>query len=478
MKLARILACSVFLAVLLVPSIQNAASVEKAAAAYPLTKIKPRGFSIYQGILDWAPVSSTQAVAFARNRRKTTSDYVLHSFTLSKTGVTSASRVIAASNMGSPRGAASIWIGSGAAGDAQSPYGLVFVFFEVEEENPVSETGILRVAKFDASGKLVGAWREILRIALGADQYFSDEELFACLGPNSIGIASSVMLSTRGPSGSETSRLYFLEASLQDGSLVGPAVPLPLPEPTRDVQALATRPAWTGTAWLVPALAAVYLKGGDWEDILGNRALVYSVSGGPAPAVVRREIARDAVRIPDTYAALALTPLPGGAGEQLLFVRHRKPIPESRRKLDMFQYDYSLKRLDASGRVLKNKILALPAAVHKLVYDPAYEFQWEWDEWSESLGRNGKLYLSQCRSLEIFSSAHDYKYEQQVNFFEIDLLAGAVEHRARAVTVWNDVLLFQPLIDAFPGGPIAVVNRAYHTPSPYAWDNYITRFSD
>jgi hypothetical protein len=446
-------------------------------AAYSLPKIKPAGFNVYQGILDWAPVSSTRAVAFARNMVDGSYTYSLKSYILSKTGTASASRTIG-TGMGTPRAAASFWVESGGAADAAGPYGLVFVLFETHQENPIKGIGSVRAAKFDALGKRTSAWREILRIELDENQYFSEEDLFACRGPNSIGVVPSALIDSSGASSVRTSRLYFLEASLQDGALIGPAVPLTLPEPSRDVEALASRPSWTGTSWLVPAAATVYKKGGGWEDVLGNRALVYSVSGGTPRQVVRREIARDAVLLPGTYGALSLTPFTGSTGDQLLFVRHRKPIPESQRKLDMFRYDYSLKRLDASGKVLKNTVLTFPAPAHKLTFDPAYEFQWEWDEWSEGLARNGKIYLSQCRSIEIYKKGSGYKYEQQVHFFEIDPLDGAVQHRARAITLWNEILLFQPLIDVFPGGPIAVVNRAYHSASPYAWDNYITRFSD
>jgi len=477
MKLARTVVIMAFISVVIAPSVQNTAPGRDGAAAYSLTKIKPAGFGVYQGILDWVPISSTRSIAFARNRYGSAPDFSIRSFVLSKTGAVSSFQTIG-TGMGTPRAAAALWIESGAAADAAGPYGLVFVLFEIFQENPFKQTNSVRAAKFNASGKRIGAWRELLRFELGKNEYFSDEDLFACRGPNSIGVSASGTISTSGPSSDMSSRLYFLEASLQDGALVGAAVPLTLPEPTRDVEALASRPSWTGTAWLVPATATVYKKGGGWETVLGNRALVYSVSSGTPRRVVRREVARDAVLSPGTYAAPSMAPFPGTAGDQLLFVRHRKPIPENQRNLDMFQYDYSLKRLDASGKVLESTTLTLPAPAHKLAYDPAYEFQWEWDEWSESLDRNGKLYLSQCRSLEIFDSDQNYKYEQQLNFFEIEPRSGAVEHRARAVTVWNEVLLFQPLIDAFPGGPIAVVNRAYHTPSPYAWDNYITRFGD
>lgn len=477
MKLMKILAVVTIFAALLAPSVQNAAPVEKAAANYTLTKIKPTGFNVNQGILDWAPVSSTKAVAFARNKVPGSNAFSLKSFVLSKTGAASASRTFG-TGMGGPRAAASLWISAGGSAEAAGSYGLVFVYFELEQSDPPRDIASIRVAKFDASGKRVGGWRELLRIELGEDEYFSDGDLFASLGPQSIGVVPSFVVYTRGKSSEVSSRLYFLEAGLQDGALAGPAVSLPLPEPTRNVQALAARPSWTGTAWLVPSAATLYKKGGDWEDIVGNRALVYSVSGGATPTVARREIVRDAIPLPETYAVPGMTPFPGSAGDQLLFFRHRKPIPESSRKLDMFKYEYALKRLDPAGKVLKSTALAFPAPVHKLAYDPAYGFQWEWDYCSETLARNGKIYISQCRSIEISKSAKDYKYEQQVNFFEIDPLAAAVEHRARAVVVWNEVTLFQPRLDAFPGGPIAVVNRAYHYPSPYPWDCYITRFTD
>ncbi|MBI2836841.1 MAG: hypothetical protein HYX75_00870 [Acidobacteria bacterium] len=39
-----------------------------AVTPYPLKKVAPKGFQIFQGILAWAPVSSSKAVPFARDK--------------------------------------------------------------------------------------------------------------------------------------------------------------------------------------------------------------------------------------------------------------------------------------------------------------------------------------------------------------------------------------------------------------------------
>ncbi len=444
-----------------------------AVLSYPLIKIVPKGFSVYQGIWDWVPVSADKGIAFARNKDEKTGNYSLVSYSLSKEGVCSSPRTIAAGI--NPRAAACVWIDDGVSGDrAAGPYGLVFVLSETWGKS--TDTATVSVAKFNSSGGVVGGWTQILKATTPKGWYICEEALFALRRGKSVGVVPTLCLQKH--SGySPKSLIYFLEAAAADGGLIGGAKQLPLPKNGRDIYGLGFAPGWNGTSWLVPAATTAYKPNGDWKDILENKALVYVVSGGETHTAVMNEIATDKVISAGTYD-LCLTRHPESDADMLMFVRHRTLIPKSQQKLDLFKYDFSLKRLDIRGQLVNSVAVSLPAPVHKLVYDAAYKLWWEYDYLSECLAKDGTIYISRARTVELLKeNSGDEKYEQEVDFYAVNPLTGAAGHRARTVHVWDKINLFRPWIDIFPGGPIGVVNCAYHIPSPYPWDNYLALFN-
>ncbi len=468
MKLTRTAMAMGFIAALFAPTVQNAAPVRDGVAPYSLPKIKPSGFNVYQGIVEWVPISASRAVAFARNNNRSTGEHSLKTYLLTKTGVASVSRAFA-SGLGSPRAAAGFWI------EGETPYGLLFVLFEKYDPATRTEFGQVVVARFDAAGKRTRPCKTLLRIDPGKKGYIGDEALHAVRGPNSIAVVVSGQFSAVDKSNVKNSRVYFLETNLASGGLIGPVIPLGLPAEGKDVYALGSRPDWNGAAWLVPVSATIFEPGKGWEDIVDNRVLVYAVS--PAHTAVVNEISHDAGLTTMAYGGLALAPDPVSATARLLFVGHRTPLSASRQRLDMFRYDYSLKSLDATGHLIRSRVLSMPQTVHKATYDPAYKVVGEYDGWSMGAVRGEKLYLSNGRTVE-FAGINGYRYEQQVNFFEIGLRAAAVEHRARTISLRPEIEWLAPILHAFPRGPLAVVNNADHTLSPYLQENYITRFTD
>jgi len=446
-----------------------------AVPGYSLRKLVPKGFSVYQGILDWVPVSSTLGIAFARNYDKIADVYSLASYSFSKTGVCSSSRTIA-TGKGSPRGAACFWITDGVSGErAASAYGLVFVLFNEAYSN--YEAAAVYVAKFDSSGGVSGRWKQIFREVTPKGWYIYAKSLFAFRGGQSIGIVPSLTFRKIQQTG-QRSLAYFLEADIKDGSLIGSTKQLPLPIQGHSYSVRGFAPGWNGTSWLVPVAATMSKSGAATEDdILGNKALVCVVSGKATHAAVLSEIAEDALMSRDTYE-LALTSYPGSSTDMSMFVRHRTPLQESQRKLDMFKYDFSLKRLDVRGRLVTTRSVSIAAPVHKLAYDVAYEPWLEDDSWSECLVRSGTIYLARAHSVVMIKKhAWAMKYEQEFDFYAINSLTGDVSHKARTVATWDLILLLKPWIDSFPGGPIAVVNYAYFMTAPYARDNFLTLFN-
>ncbi|MBN2205914.1 MAG: hypothetical protein JW742_00795, partial [Candidatus Aminicenantes bacterium] len=141
-----------------------ASSPTDGAAVYPLKRLKPAGFGIFKGVLDWVPVSAKAGVAFAGNYDKSSDLGSLASFKIGGAGVASPARTIA-ENKGQPWGAACVWIEGGAAArKGASPFGYVFALFEVIVSKPRSETASVWMARFDAEGKVLGDWTEILKV--------------------------------------------------------------------------------------------------------------------------------------------------------------------------------------------------------------------------------------------------------------------------------------------------------------------------
>ncbi len=446
-----------------------------AVTPYPLKKVALKGFQISQGILAWAPVSSSKAVAFARDKAADGSGWSLRSFSLTTAGGTTSSQRIAA-EMGIPVAATCFWIDSASTSHApaRAPYGLLFVLFEEYGTN--TDTATLSVAIFNASGARTSDWKELLTITTSEDWYISGEDLFASNRGESIGIVPSLAFGHRIANGGFDSRVYFLEASVADGSLIGNSTSLSLPSNGMDVYGTGFLPLWNGTSWIVPVTASLYEPATGWAKVLENRALVYTVSGDIAHRTAMKKVAKDAIDSPATYSEMFLTPYPGSATDSLMFVRHRRPISKSQQQLDMFAYDHSIKRLDSKGRTLKSVAVTIPAPAHKMTYDPASELAWEYDYWSALVSSGESVLLSQSHTIEV-STSQGFQYEQAAGFYAINALTGAVELRAQTINLWKDVLLFRPLIHSFSASSVAVVNRAYHTPSPYPWDNYFSVFS-
>jgi hypothetical protein len=146
----------------------------------------------------------------------------------------------------------------------------------------------------------------------------------------------------------------------------------------------------------------------------------------------------------------------------------------------MFRYDFSLKRLDVKGRIVKNTAVSIAAPDHKLAYDATYTFLWDWDNLSEAVNKDGKILLSRAHSIELRKKGNGTmeQDEQEVDFYAVDVRTGAVTHKARTVSVWKGVQWFRPLIAVFPDGPAAVVNGFEHEATPYSCDNYLTLFDD
>lgn len=449
-----------------------------AAAVYPLKRLKPAGFGIFKGVLDWVPVSAKAGVAFAANYDKGSDAVSLTSFKIGGAGVASPARTIA-ENKGWPWAAACVWIEDGAAArDGASPFGYVFVLFEVYVSQPWSETASVWMARFDAEGKVLGDWTEILKVKTPAGRNISADSLYAFSRGSSVGVVPSLSYSDR--QGQRKSLAYFIEIESAAGTVIGAPGLLPLPQNGDYIDAWGLAPAWSGVSWLVPVSAVLYKSPGREADIFGKKALVYAVSADAAHAAVARTVASDMTRGWGLYGDMELAPFPGSASDQALFLKQEKLIPEPQRKLDMLKYVFSLIRLDATGSVVKKRTLAVPPLTHRLVYDPAAALGYPSDYWSTPVAKDGRLYLSRSHSTSDWkksgSGRNDgsvERYEQQYGLYVIDTATGTVTLKAETATLLAKALCMPPVLRPFPPGSLSVINSIwYHTTDYPRWSYF------
>jgi len=446
-------------------------------APYPLKRISPKGFSIYKGILDWVPVPGQKAVAFAMNENADSEEYSLRSFQFSETGATSTAHTIA-SGLGRSWAAAAVWIDDAAGGSGEAAgHGLFFVIFEKEYGNEHRAVATLYVGMFDSSGQLVGSMKELLAIE-ARNAYFFGEDLYATRNGSSIGVVSS--FSMRDDDGDPgPSQVHFIEVGTQDGRVIGQKVTLPLPQSGQLVEAFGCKPAWNGTSWLVPVRAVLYKRSGDSYTVRRNEALVCTVSGNPSHKTASRLIAKDPVPDWREYRDMHLAPYPGSSTDFLLFVKLEKPIPEDERKQDYLEYDFTLTRLDKTGKSVQRIDLAVPALTHKAPYDPDYEPEWPDDLWSEFVARDGTLFISRAHDMTLWDGSHDKSvWEQQYGLYSIDAATGAVTVEALSFLKQKGFEFEGVVIRSLSDKRFAVVNDIYPTTGNYQRQSYYSQFDE
>jgi hypothetical protein len=450
--------------------------------AYSLKKLSPKGFGVFKGVLDWVPVSKTSAVAFAGNQVKGTDNNSLVSFKMSNSGVPSDAQTIA-TGKGKPWEAACVWLESGANGaGAGTPFGYVFVLFEVYVSKPESETASVWMAKFDSRGKVVGDWKELLKVKTPAGRSINDEHLFAHSRGSSVAVVASLSHDNR--QGQRKALVYFLEIGGQQGALVGKPVLLPLPQNGDYLEATGYAPAWNGLCWLVPVAATLRKSPGVWEDITGKKALVCTVGADTAHKAVAHDIASDMTTGWGPYGDMWLTPYPNSASDHLLFLKKQKEVPEAQRKQDLFSYSFSLNKIDGTGNLLKTQKIAVPALTHKLAYDPDATIEYPDDYWTPLTAKDGTLFISRAHTINDWKRSGSGRrdgstdrYEQQYCFYTLNALTGAVALKAQSFTLENEAMVLQPVIKAFSSSSLAVVNTIWFYYGDYPRWSYFSKFA-
>lgn len=446
--------------------------------SYLLKRIIPKGFGIFKGVLDWVPISPTKAIAFAPDQLRGSYEYRLSSFTLSDAGVASSSNTIA-SGLGRPRAVACVWDGNTTSELPDGTgHGLVFALFikEYLDSDPYHEDIFVYVGNFNASGRLVGSWRELLRFETHDFAYFPDEALFAARYGDSVGVVPSFYV--QGAGGVQTGAyVYFIEVDLEDGSTIGQPVPLPLPQSGRLINALGYEPVWNGTNWLVPVGATQFKSPGTFSDISMNKALISSVTGDASHTAASYVVAKDATTEYRPYDDLCLTPYPGSSTDFLLFLKQTLPFPEDERAQDYSAYKFTLKRLDQRGKPVKSLAVTVPALTHVIPADPAYEPSWAYDHWSRIVARGDTLYISRAHDMTLWKSGDpDAASEQQCALYTLDPVTGQVVLDSRSYLRRATGYVLPPIVREFSSSRFGVVNSLWLYQEPYPRISYFSLF--
>jgi hypothetical protein len=449
---------------------------------YRLKKLAPKGFDVFRGVLDWVPVSRTAGVAFAANYDSKADENSLASFRISNTGAAAAGQVVA-SGKGRPWAAACVWFEGGEAGfEAGSPFGYVFVLFEVYVSKPESETASIWMAKFDAQGSILGDWTELLKVKTPAGRYIGDEELFAFSRGTSVAVVPSLNYDSR--QGQRKSLVYFLEIDSWHAALIGTPVTLSLPQNGDYIWAIGSEPGWNGSSWLVPVAVTLSKSPGREKDIFAKKALAYTIAADAAHGAVAHQIAADLTAGWGSYGDMGLAAYPGSAADQVLFLKKEKEIPEAKRKQEMFQYSFSLNRINATGALVQTKKISVPALAHKLAYDPDAELAYPDDYWTRPVAKGTMLYLSRAHSYSDWkqngSGRRDggtQRFEQQYGFYAINVLTGAVTLKAQTTTLVSQAYVMPPCLRSFPSGPPVVVNTVWFYSGYYPRWSYFSKFA-
>ena len=419
-----------------------------------MRKINPTGFKItYQGILAWVPVSKNASVAFGRDGTINSETNGLVSFLLSDRGTFSSPRTIASGKEVVER-ATAVWIdGNGGGSSAGTPYGFIFVLFISNHLIPgKGETAMVRMAKFDSQGRLSGGWKELLKIKTPPGLYICNQSLGAASKGTSVGVVLSLVYPTYGiESRLQKSAAYFIEISASGGTKIGKTVSLPLPRSGDNDYALAYGPVWNGTRWLIPVSVGLQINDDKSYDVLGNKALVISVTGDTAHKTAAHLIASDTLPYYPTYMDLLLAPYPDSSSDYLLFMKyaHRPSC------------SFSLNRLNGSGKPIKSKKVAIPALTYKILSDPSYKISGgPFDYWTPIVAHDGTLFVSRLHSIDAANVvAGTHEFEQQFNLYAINARSGAVELKARSYMNLYQNYATRSLMNRFPDGGMAVINN-------------------
>lgn len=472
-----------------------------AAWVYNMKKVGLKGFRACHDIKDWVVTGKKTSVVFATDWDWKTSDLDLVAFGMNKKGKASQATEILPGYVSSLIRLSAIWIEDTSApppAKKKSGQGLVFAGYQSTNR----KTATLAVRRFGANGAMIGGWKTIKSVSAGANQIIADQWIKAEIGPASVAVAYSVLISENSSAyyGYKSSEAYFVETDF-NGDL------LPQTGGQKSLRAIRVpdngklkifrtfKPAWNGRRWLIPIcntrLKIVPDVNGtqDYWKLIGEDVLVQAVKSRTQTILKPRKLFghNNSKWYPFVYdlrflpvdGSSAISPT-GKVGDTLKLY-YRQITPPSNQK------DYEAKKffhgiVSVTGRAKKTGptvVVDIPSWNRTLPYDSDALISRNDDYISSPIpAGDGTILLAQIYTLARGRNAAPplvvWDYESVLNVLEIDPDTGDVKVLAKRVPRFGG--FFDPPFVNWFNGKITVLNGLVYRGPQYHVDPYFSRF--
>lgn len=202
----------------------------------------PAGVTELEAVHDLVVLDKKSAVAFGIAKDKN-NFWRLVGFRISSRGKAGSANIIDFLSAE----VAAVWIPASQNIPAAAPYGLVFYGYRF------GENLVIRVGKFDSRGQLTDIVRDLFEIQVPADHFFSNVDLTAAAGGQSIAVAFNLKSYAGNWDAPRETYAYVLETDFH-GKLIGTATKVPFTNSGKDLIVSLRRPMPAGVNWMIPAI--------------------------------------------------------------------------------------------------------------------------------------------------------------------------------------------------------------------------------
>lgn len=471
------------------------------AWVYNLKKIALKGFRACHDIKDWVVTGKKTSVVFATDWDWNTYDLDLVAFDLNNNGKASQANQILPGYVSSLIRLSAVWIeDTSASSPAKKKSGQGLVFAGYQSTN--RKTATLAVRKFGANGAMIGGWKTIKSVSAGANQTIADQWVQAEIGPASVAVSYSVLISENSSAyaGYRKSEAYFVETDY-NGDL------LPKTGGQHSLRAIkipnngnlmifrAFRPAWNGLRWLVPfcntrlkIVPDVYETQDGW-GLLGEDVLVQVIKDRRQAVLRPKKLfghnnskwplyVYDAQFLPMAEAA-GVNPAAKVGVTLKLYYRQITPLPESQRVYESKNYFHGIVSVTGKGKkVGPTVIVNIPAWNRNLTYNPDALLTRDDDYISRLIpAEDGEYLVAQLYTMARGRNAvpsFTWDYESELNLLKVNPDTGGVTVLANLKPRVGG--FFDPPFINWFKGKIAVLNSLVYRGSKYHVDPYFSRF--
>lgn len=370
---------------------------------------------------------------------------------------------------------AAIWNPSSHSVPPSAPYGLVY--YTYKPGNKI----IVRVAKFDAGGKLTADTRDLLELPISTGNFISWTNLAASVGSRSIGITLSFKTYQGGWDEPGDAVAYFLQTDF-DGKLIGSATKVPFSNGGIDELVSLRNPLQAGANWLVPLISSNIKTGQSSAAVVQikrSKAKVLTVFDASLSGGLDAEGGNAQFLPPATSSGQRRVQIsPAGVSFDLL-IHHYSGLPNDPLRIRSEDYFLTVQKVKRTGKKAGNPYnLEADQWIPKLTPDVNRHLDLHREYLSyAAVNNDGKLLVAKSRFLQRSWNAAPpvtmRDYENQLLLYSIDI-------KKRKADV---IAVAAPDADQTIGAPILVSKEGkiwvishYKKSSEMSYHSYLSYF--